>query len=119
MSFVFATLLACLAVRHVAAYATGSCCARRCSCDSAGPDDEGSLCGVASSHTSKRRARTRTGGAQKDLNKMCSLSTPSSSCADVMSQEVAWNWDQVDFQGANSHDAWFVCVVRSESLRQK
>ena len=70
----------------VDSYATGSCCERRCFCDTAGADDEG--------------------GAQKDLNKMCSLITPSSSCPSTEGfQEIAWNWDKVDFTGANTHDA--------------
>lgn len=54
------------------------------------------------SYRCQRVARSlHAGGAQKDLNKMCSLSTPSDACVDKMSSEIAWNWDKVDFTGAN------------------
>jgi hypothetical protein len=83
----FATVALAL-ICDVTGYATGTCCDRKCFCDSQGSDDEG--------------------GGQKDLNKMCQLNVPSSTCpSNTMDkfQEVSWNWDAVDFSGANSHDA--------------
>jgi hypothetical protein len=95
-------LLVLVCVEYVSTLATGNCCLARCACDSgnfrdftlqfrsiqpaffflalAGPDDEG--------------------GGQKDLNKMCSLPQPSSTCPqDGKYQEIAWNWDTVEFSG--------------------